>query len=95
MGLFDFFKDMGEKIFGREDEAAEKIKEIDYQVVFTSSDETLEQGGCYTSAPDFEKSNITAPFFPGIYRVSGEVTCHLWRRGFVRFTITPGLVRVH
>ena len=27
MGLFDFFKDMGEKIFGSEDEAAEKIKE--------------------------------------------------------------------
>lgn len=26
MGLFDFFKDMGEKIFGSEDEAAEKIK---------------------------------------------------------------------
>ena len=27
MGLFDFFKDMGEKLFGSEDEAAEKIME--------------------------------------------------------------------
>ena len=67
MGLFDFFKDMGEKLFGHEDEAAEKIKENieasnpgiqDLNVAY--NDGVVELSGSADSAEAMEKAVLMA-----------------------------------
>ena len=76
MGLFDFFKDMGEKIFGREDEAAEKIKENieasnpgiqDLNVAY--NDGVVELSGSADSAEAMEKAVLMAGNVQGVSEV--------------------------
>ncbi|MEN8809638.1 MAG: BON domain-containing protein, partial [Desulfobacterales bacterium] len=79
MGLFDFFKDMGEKIFGREDEAAEKIKENieasnpgiqDLNVAF--NDGVVELSGSADSAEAMEKAVLMAGNVQGVSEVKAD-----------------------
>ena len=76
MGLFDFFKDMGEKIFGNEDEAAEKIKEnieaanpgiTDLGVNY--NDGVVELTGSADSAEAMEKAVLMAGNVKGVSEV--------------------------
>lgn len=79
MGLFDFFKDMGEKIFGREDEAAEKIKENieasnpgiqDLNVAF--NDGVVALSGSADSAEAMEKAVLMAGNVQGVSEVKAD-----------------------
>ena len=79
MGLFDFFKDMGEKIFGREDEAAEKIKENieasnpgiqDLNVAY--NDGVVELSGSADSAEAMEKAVLMAGNIQGVSEVKAD-----------------------
>jgi nucleoid-associated protein YgaU len=79
MGLFDFFKDMGEKIFGSEDEAAEKIKENieasnpgiqDLNVTY--NDGVVELTGTADSAEAMEKAVLMAGNVKGVSEVKAE-----------------------
>ena len=79
MGLFDFFKDMGEKIFGREDEAAEKIKENieasnpgiqDLSVAY--NDGVVELSGSADSAEAMEKAVLMAGNVQGVSEVKAD-----------------------
>jgi nucleoid-associated protein YgaU len=76
MGLFDFFKDMGEKIFGSEDEAAEKIKANieaanpgihDLNVAY--HDGVVELTGTAASAEAMEKAVLMAGNVKGVSEV--------------------------
>jgi nucleoid-associated protein YgaU len=79
MGLFDFFKDMGEKIFGSEDEAAEKIKENieasnpgikDLNVAY--NDGVVELSGTADSAEAMEKAVLMAGNVKGVSEVKAD-----------------------
>jgi nucleoid-associated protein YgaU len=79
MGLFDFFKDMGEKIFGSEDEAAEKIKENieasnpgiqDLNVTY--NDGVVELTGTADSAEAMEKAVLMAGNVKGVSEVKAD-----------------------
>jgi nucleoid-associated protein YgaU len=79
MGLFDFFKDMGEKIFGSEDEAAEKIKENieasnpgiqDLNVTY--NDGVVELTGTADSADAMEKAVLMAGNVKGVSEVKAD-----------------------
>jgi nucleoid-associated protein YgaU len=79
MGLFDFFKDMGEKIFGSEDEAAEKIKENieasnpgiqGLNVVY--NDGVVELTGTADSAEALEKAVLMAGNVKGVSEVKAD-----------------------
>jgi nucleoid-associated protein YgaU len=79
MGLFDFFKDMGEKIFGSEDEAAEKIKENieasnpgiqDLNVAY--HDGVVELTGTADSAEAMEKAVLMAGNVKGVSEVKAH-----------------------
>ena len=79
MGLFDFFKDMGEKIFGSEDEAAEKIKENieasnpgiqDLNVTY--NDGVVELSGTADSAEAMEKAVLMAGNVKGVSEVKAD-----------------------
>ena len=79
MGLFDFFKDMGEKIFGNEDEAAEKIKEnieaanpgiTDLGVNY--NDGVVELTGSADSAEAMEKAVLMAGNVKGVSEVKAD-----------------------
>ena len=79
MGLFDFFKDMGEKIFGSEDEAAEKIKEnieaanpgiTDLGVNY--NDGVVELTGSADSAEAMEKAVLMAGNVKGVSEVKAD-----------------------
>ena len=79
MGLFDFFKDMGEKIFGSEDEAAEKIKENieasnpgiqDLNVTY--NDGIVELTGTADSAEAMEKAVLMAGNVKGVSEVKAD-----------------------
>ena len=79
MGLFDFFKDMGEKIFGSEDEAAEKIKEnieaanpgiTDLGVNY--NDGVVELTGSADSAEAMEKAVLMAGNVKGVSEVKAS-----------------------
>jgi nucleoid-associated protein YgaU len=79
MGLFDFFKDMGEKIFGREDEAAEKIKAnieaanpgiTDLGVNY--NDGVVELTGTADSAEAMEKAVLMAGNVKGVSEVKAD-----------------------
>ena len=79
MGLFDFFKDMGEKIFGSEDEAAEKIKENieaanpgiqDLNVTY--NDGVVELTGTADSADAMEKAVLMAGNVKGVSEVNAD-----------------------
>ena len=79
MGLFDFFKDMGEKIFGSEDEAAEKIKENieasnpgiqDLNVAY--HDGVVELTGTADSAEAMEKAVLMAGNVKGVSEVKAD-----------------------
>lgn len=79
MGLFDFFKDMGEKIFGSEDEAAEKIKQNieasnpgiqDLNVTY--HDGTVELTGTADSAEAMEKAVLMAGNVKGVSEVKAD-----------------------
>jgi nucleoid-associated protein YgaU len=79
MGLFDFFKDMGEKIFGSEDEAAEKIKENieasnpgiqDLNVTY--NDGVVELTGTADSAEAMEKAVLMAGNVQGVSEVKAD-----------------------
>ena len=79
MGLFDFFKDMGEKIFGSEDEAAEKIKENieasnpgiqDLNVTY--NDGVVELTGTADSADAMEKAVLMAGNVQGVSEVKAD-----------------------
>ena len=79
MGLFDFFKDMGEKIFGSEDEAAEKIKENieasnpgiqDLNVAY--NDGVVELSGSADSAEAMEKAVLMAGNVQGVSEVKAD-----------------------
>ncbi|MGB7920676.1 MAG: peptidoglycan-binding protein LysM [Desulfobacterales bacterium] len=79
MGLFDFFKDMGEKIFGNEDEAAEKIKENieaanpgiqDLNVAY--HDGVVELTGTADSAEAMEKAVLMAGNVKGVSEVKAD-----------------------
>lgn len=79
MGLFDFFKDMGEKIFGSEDEAAEKIKENieasnpgiqDLNVAY--NDGVVELTGTADSAEAMEKAVLMAGNVKGVSEVKAD-----------------------
>ena len=79
MGLFDFFKDMGEKIFGSEDEAAEKIKENieasnpgiqDLNVTY--NDGVVELTGTAESAEAMEKAVLMAGNVKGVSEVKAD-----------------------
>jgi nucleoid-associated protein YgaU len=76
MGLFDFIKDMGEKIFGNEDEAAEKIKEnieaanpgiTDLGVAFNNG--VVELTGTADNADALEKAVLMAGNVQGVSEV--------------------------
>jgi nucleoid-associated protein YgaU len=76
MGLFDFMKDMGEKIFGSEDEAAEKIKAnieatnpgiTDLGVNY--NDGVVELTGTADSAEAMEKAVLMAGNVKGVSEV--------------------------
>jgi nucleoid-associated protein YgaU len=79
MGLFDFFKDMGEKIFGSEDEAAEKIKANieaanpgihDLNVAY--HDGVVELTGTAASAEAMEKAVLMAGNVKGVSEVKAD-----------------------
>jgi nucleoid-associated protein YgaU len=79
MGLFDFFKDMGEKILGSEDEAAEKIKENieasnpgiqDLNVTY--NDGVVELTGTADSAEAMEKAVLMAGNVQGVSEVKAD-----------------------
>ena len=79
MGLFDFFKDMGEKLFGHEDEAAEKIKENieasnpgiqDLNVAY--NDGVVELSGSADSAEAMEKAVLMAGNVQGVSEVKAD-----------------------
>jgi nucleoid-associated protein YgaU len=79
MGLFDFFKDMGEKIFGSEDEAAEKIKKNieasnpgiqDLNVTY--NDGVVELTGTADSAEAMEKAVLMAGNVQGVSEVKAD-----------------------
>jgi len=79
MGLFDFFKDMGEKIFGNEDEAADKIKENieasnpgiqDLNVTY--NDGVVELTGTADSAEAMEKAVLMAGNVQGVSEVKAD-----------------------
>ena len=79
MGLFDFFKDMGEKIFGSEDEAAEKIKENieasnpgiqNLNVAY--HDGVVELTGTADSAEAMEKAVLMAGNVKGVSKVKAD-----------------------
>jgi len=79
MGLFDFFSDMGEKIFGSEDEAAEKIKENieasnpgiqDLNVTY--NDGVVELTGTADSAEAMEKAVLMAGNVQGVSEVKAD-----------------------
>ena len=79
MGLFDFFKDMGEKIFGSEEEAAEKIKENieaanpgihDLNVAY--HDGVVELTGTAASAEAMEKAVLMAGNVKGVSEVKAD-----------------------
>lgn len=79
MGLFDFFKDMGEKIFGSEDEAAEKIKENieaanpgiqGLNVAY--NDGVVELSGTADSAEALEKAVLMAGNVKGVSEVKAD-----------------------
>lgn len=79
MGLFDFFKDMGEKIFGSEDEAAEKIKENieasnpgiqNLNVAY--HDGVVELTGTADSAEAMEKAVLMAGNVKGVSEVKAD-----------------------
>ena len=79
MGLFDFFKDMGEKIFGSEDEAAEKIKEnIEASnpgiqgLNVTYNDGVVELTGTADSAEAMEKAVLMAGNVKGVSEVKAD-----------------------
>ena len=76
MGLFDFISDMGEKLFGSEDKAAEKIKENieasnpgvkDLNVVY--NDGVVELSGTADSAEAMEKAVLMAGNVQGVSEV--------------------------
>ena len=77
--IFDFFKDMGEKIFGSEDEAAEKIKENieasnpgikDLNVAY--NDGVVELSGTADSAEAMEKAVLMAGNVKGVSEVKAD-----------------------
>ena len=79
MGLFDFFKDMGEKVFGREDEAAEKIKANieaanpgvkDLNVTYKEG--VVELTGSADSAEAMEKAVLMAGNVQGVSEVKAD-----------------------
>ncbi len=79
MGLFDFFKDFGEKIFGSEDEAAEKIKANieasnpgiqDLNVAY--NDGVVELSGTADSAEAMEKAVLMAGNVKGVSEVKAD-----------------------
>ncbi|MDZ7579141.1 MAG: peptidoglycan-binding protein LysM [Deltaproteobacteria bacterium] len=79
MGLFDFLKDMGEKLFGSEDEAAEKIKENieaanpgirDLNVAY--KDGVVELSGAADSAEAMEKAVLMAGNVKGVSEVRAD-----------------------
>jgi nucleoid-associated protein YgaU len=79
MGLFDFFKDMGEKIFGSEEEAAERIKENieasnpgiqDLNVAY--NDGVVELTGTADSAEAMEKAVLMAGNVKGVSEVKAD-----------------------
>ena len=79
MGLFDFFSDMGEKLFGSEDEAAEKIKENieasnpgiqDLNVTY--NDGVVELTGTADSAEAMEKAVLMAGNVKGVSEVKAD-----------------------
>lgn len=79
MGLFDFFKDVGEKIFGREDEAAEKIKEnIEASnpgiqgLTVAYNDGVVELSGTADSAEAMEKAVLMAGNVKGVSEVKAD-----------------------
>ncbi|MFZ0131771.1 MAG: peptidoglycan-binding protein LysM [Desulfobacterales bacterium] len=79
MGLFDFFKDMGEKIFGSEDEAAEKIKEnIEATnpgiqgLTVAYNDGVVELSGTADSAEALEKAVLMAGNVKGVSEVKAD-----------------------
>jgi nucleoid-associated protein YgaU len=79
MGLFDFFKDMGQKLFGNEAEAAEKIKESieasnpgikDLGVAY--KDGVVELTGTADSAEAMEKAVLMAGNVKGVSQVKAD-----------------------
>lgn len=79
MGLFDFFSDMGEKLFGSEDQAADKIKQNieasnpgvkDLNVVY--NDGVVELGGTADSAEAMEKAVLMAGNVQGVSEVKAD-----------------------
>ncbi|MFZ0241971.1 MAG: peptidoglycan-binding protein LysM [Desulfobacterales bacterium] len=79
MGLFDFFKDMGEKIFGNEAEAAEKIKANieSSNPGIQGLDVTYENGivqlsGTADSAEAMEKAVLMAGNVKGVSEVKAD-----------------------
>ena len=79
MGLFDFFSDMGEKLFGSDDEAAEKIKENieasnpgikDLNVAY--NDGVVELSGTADSAEAMEKAVLMAGNVKGVSEVKAD-----------------------
>jgi nucleoid-associated protein YgaU len=76
MGLFDFVKDIGQKLFGREDEAAEKIKEnieaanpgiSNLEVHYNNG--VVELSGTADSAEALEKAVLMAGNVKGVSEV--------------------------
>jgi len=79
MGLFDFVKDIGQKLFGSEDEAAEKIKESieasnpgikDLGVKY--NDGVVELSGNADSAEALEKAILMAGNVKGVSEVKAD-----------------------
>jgi len=79
MGLFDFFSDMGEKLFGSDDEAAEKIKENieasnpgikDLNVAY--NDGVVELSGTADTAEAMEKAVLMAGNVKGVSEVKAD-----------------------
>jgi nucleoid-associated protein YgaU len=79
MGLFDFFSDMGEKLFGSEDDAAEKIKENieasnpginDLGVNYNNG--VVELSGTAESADALEKAVLMAGNVQGVSEVKAD-----------------------
>jgi nucleoid-associated protein YgaU len=79
MGLFDFISDMGEKLFGSEDQAAEKIKANieasnpgvkDFNVVY--NDGVVELSGTAESAEAMEKAVLMAGNVQGVSAVKAD-----------------------
>ena len=79
MGLFDFISDMGEKLFGSKDQAAEKIKEHiesdnpgvkNLEVAY--NDGVVELSGTADSAEAMEKAVLMAGNVKGVSEVRSE-----------------------